>query len=71
MFGFVGRNGAGKPPLCGSCGVMEADVGELRWCGQQMNDGLHNYVGHMLQDHGLTFSSLFACLQATRASTLR
>jgi hypothetical protein len=38
--------------------VLAPNAGEIRWRGQQMNDELRNYLGHMLQDHGQTFFSI-------------
>jgi hypothetical protein len=42
--------------------VPEPDAREIRWRGQQMNDELRNYLGHMLQDHGQTFPPTVRCL---------
>jgi ABC-type uncharacterized transport system ATPase subunit len=65
LFGFVGPNGAGKTTAMRIVlGVLEPDAGEVRWRGQPMTDEMSKRVGHMLGDHGQTFSPLFACLQA-------
>jgi ABC-type multidrug transport system ATPase subunit len=51
LFGFAGPNGAGKTtPMRIVLGVLEPDAGQR--------------VGSMPEDHGRTFSPLFACLQA-------
>jgi len=78
MFGFVGPNGAGKTTAMRIIlGVLEPDAGEVRWRGRPMNDEMRKRVGYMPEDHGRTFSPLFAAcrlatgMQATRASTLR
>ncbi len=56
MFGFVGSNGAGKTTAMRIVlRVLAPNAGEIRWRGQQMNDELRNYLGHMLQDHRQTF----------------
>jgi ABC-2 type transport system ATP-binding protein len=58
-FGFVGSNGAGKTTAMRIVlRVLAPNAGEIRWRGQQMNDELRNYLGHMLQDHGQTFFSI-------------
>jgi ABC-type uncharacterized transport system ATPase subunit len=64
-FGFVGPNGAGTiTAMRIILGVLEPDAGQVLWCGQRMNDELRHRVGHIAEDHGRTFSPLFACLQA-------
>jgi ABC-2 type transport system ATP-binding protein len=56
MFGFVGRNGAGKTTAMRiGLGVLEPDASEVRWCGQRMNNESRHRVGHMTEDHGQTF----------------
>jgi ABC-2 type transport system ATP-binding protein len=56
MFGFVGRNGAGKTTAMRIVlGVLAPDASEVRWCGRRMNNGLRHRVGHIPQDHGQTF----------------
>jgi ABC-type uncharacterized transport system ATPase subunit len=65
MFGFVGPNGAGKTTATRIIlGVLEPDAGQVRWRGQPMTDDIRKRLGHMTEDHGQTFSPLFACLQA-------
>jgi ABC-type polysaccharide/polyol phosphate transport system ATPase subunit len=65
MFGFVGPNGAGKTTAMRIIlGVLAPDAGEVRWRGQPMNDEIRKRVGFLPEDHGQTFSPLFACLQA-------
>ena len=65
LFGFVGPNGAGKTTAMRIIlGVLAPDAGEVRWRGQSMNDEMRKQVGYMPEDHGQTFSPLFACLQA-------
>jgi ABC-type uncharacterized transport system ATPase subunit len=65
IFGFVGPNGAGKTTAMRTIlGVLAPDAGEVRWRGRPMNDETRKQVGHMPEDHGRTFSQLFACLQA-------
>jgi ABC-2 type transport system ATP-binding protein len=57
MFGFAGRNGAGKTTAMRiMLGVLEPDARKARWCGQRMNNELRHRVGHIPQDHGQTFS---------------
>ena len=64
MFGFVGPNGAGKTTAMRIIlGVLESDAGQVRWF-RPMTDRMSKRVGHMAQDHGQTFSPLFACSQA-------
>jgi ABC-type uncharacterized transport system ATPase subunit len=65
MFGFVGSNGAGKTTAMRIIlGVLAPDAGEVRWRGQPMTDDMRRRVGYLPEDHGQTFSPLFACLQA-------
>jgi ABC-type uncharacterized transport system ATPase subunit len=65
MFGFVGSNGAGKTKAMRIIlGVLEPDAGEVHWRGQPMTDEMPKRVGYLPEDHGRTFSPLFACLQA-------
>jgi ABC-type uncharacterized transport system ATPase subunit len=65
LFGFVGPNGAGKTTAMQIIlGVLEPDAGEVRWRGRPMNHEMRQRVGYLPEDHGRTFSPLFACLQA-------
>jgi ABC-type cobalamin/Fe3+-siderophores transport system ATPase subunit len=65
MFGFVGPNGAGKTTAMRIIlGVLEPDDGKVRWRGQPMTVEMRKHVGYLPEDHGQTFSPLFACLQA-------
>jgi ABC-type multidrug transport system ATPase subunit len=65
MFGFVGPNGAGRTTAMRIVlGVLEPDAGEVRWRGRSIDDEIRRRVGYMPEDHGQTFSPLFACLQA-------
>jgi ABC-2 type transport system ATP-binding protein len=61
MFGFVGPNGAGKTTAMRIIlGVLEPNAGEVRWCGQPMNDEIRKHIGYLPEDYGQTFSPLFA-----------
>jgi ABC-type uncharacterized transport system ATPase subunit len=65
MFGFVGPNGAGKTTAMRIVlGVLEPDRGEVRWRGRPVDAETRRRFGYMPEDHGQTFSPLFACLQA-------
>ena len=65
MFGFIGPNGAGKTTAMRIIlGVLEPDAGEVRWRGRPMDREMRQRVGYLPEDHGQTFSPLFACLQA-------
>jgi ABC-2 type transport system ATP-binding protein len=65
VFGFLGPNGAGKTTAMRIIlGVLTPDAGEVRWRGQPMNDEIRKHIGYLPEDHGQTFSPLFACLQA-------
>ena len=65
MFGFVGPNGAGKTTTMRIVlGVLEPDRGEVRWRGRPVDAVIRRRFGYMPEDHGRTFSRLFACLQA-------
>jgi ABC-2 type transport system ATP-binding protein len=56
MFGFVGPNGAGKTTAMRIIlGVLAPDAGEVRWCGQLMNDEIRKHIGYLPEDHGQTF----------------
>jgi ABC-type multidrug transport system ATPase subunit len=65
MFGFVGPNGAGKTTAMRIVlGVLEPDdAGQVPWF-RPMTDRMSKCVGHMAQDHGQTFSTQFARLEA-------
>jgi len=65
MFGFVGLNGAGKTTAMRIVlGVLEADAGQVLWRGSPIDEQTRRRTGYMPEDHGRTFSPLFACLQA-------
>jgi ABC-type uncharacterized transport system ATPase subunit len=65
MFGFVGPNGAGKTTAMRIIlGVLEPDAGEVRWRGRPMTVEIRKHLGYLPEEHGRTFSPLFACLQA-------
>jgi ABC-type Mn2+/Zn2+ transport system ATPase subunit len=71
MFGFVGPNGAGKTTAMRIIlGVLAPDAGEVRWRGRLMDDQIRRRVGYMPEDHGQTFSTQFARLQAQQQQTL-
>jgi ABC-2 type transport system ATP-binding protein len=56
MFGFVGPNGAGKTTaLRIILGVLEPDVGQVRWRGRPMTVETRKRVGYLPEDHGQTF----------------
>jgi ABC-type Mn2+/Zn2+ transport system ATPase subunit len=50
-------------------GVLESDAGQVRWF-RPMTDRMSKRVGHMAQDHGQTFSTQFARLEAQQQQTL-
>jgi ABC-type transporter Mla maintaining outer membrane lipid asymmetry ATPase subunit MlaF len=65
MFGFVGPNGAGKTTAMRIVlGVLEPDAGQVLWRGSPIDEQTRRRTGYMPEDHGQTFSPLFACLQA-------
>jgi ABC-type Mn2+/Zn2+ transport system ATPase subunit len=65
MFGFVGPNGTGKTTAMRIVlGVLAPDAGEVRWRGQPMTDEMRKRVGYLPEDHGQTFSTQFARLEA-------
>jgi ABC-type Mn2+/Zn2+ transport system ATPase subunit len=71
MFGFVGPNGAGKTTAMRIVlGVLEPDAGQVQWRGQPMTDEMRKRVGYMPEDHGQTFSPLFARIRGTAAAHL-
>jgi ABC-type multidrug transport system ATPase subunit len=71
MFGFVGSNGAGKTKAMRIIlGVLEPDAGEVHWRGQPMTDEMRKRVGYLPEDHGQTFSPLFARIRGTAAAHL-
>jgi ABC-2 type transport system ATP-binding protein len=62
MFGFVRPNGAGKTTAMRIIlGVLAPDAGQVRWRRQSMTDEMSKRVGHMLGDHGQTFSPTVRC----------
>jgi ABC-type multidrug transport system ATPase subunit len=65
MFGFVGPNGAGKTTTMRIVlGVLEPDRGEVRWRGRPVDAETRRRFGYMPEDHGQTFSTQFARLEA-------
>jgi ABC-type Mn2+/Zn2+ transport system ATPase subunit len=65
MFGFVGPNGAGKTTAMRIVlGVLEPDRGEVRWRGRPVDAETRRRFGYMPEDHGQTFSTQFARLEA-------
>jgi ABC-2 type transport system ATP-binding protein len=67
MFGFAGRNGAGKTTaLRIILWVLEPDASQVRWCGQRMNNESRHCVGHIPQDHGQTISNQCASTPLAR-----
>jgi ABC-type Na+ transport system ATPase subunit NatA len=65
MFGFVGSNGAGKTTAMRIIlGVLAPDAGEVRWRGRPITDDMRRRVGCLPEDHGQTFSTQFARLEA-------
>jgi ABC-type uncharacterized transport system ATPase subunit len=71
MFGFIGPNSAGKTTAIRIIPrVLEPDAREVCWRGQHMNDELRHRVGHIARDHGQTFSTQFARLEAQQQQTL-
>jgi ABC-type Mn2+/Zn2+ transport system ATPase subunit len=65
MFGFVGPNGAGKTTAMRIVlGVLEPDRGEVRWRGRPVDIETRRRFGYMPEDHGQTFSTQFARLEA-------
>lgn len=54
MFGFVGTNGAGKTTAMRiTLGVLEADAGEVRWKGKQVDSQVRRRFGYMPEERGL------------------
>ena len=71
MFGFVGPNGAGKTTTMRIVlGVLEPDRGEVRWRGRPVDAETRRRFGYMPEDHGQTFSTQFARLEAQQQQTL-
>jgi ABC-type uncharacterized transport system ATPase subunit len=73
MFGFVSPNGAGKTTamriMLGYWSPMPArSAGADKR--MNMNNELRHRVGHMAEDHGQTFSTQFARLEAQQQQTL-
>jgi ABC-type uncharacterized transport system ATPase subunit len=65
LFGFVGPNGAGKTTAMRIIlGVLAPDAGEVRWRGRPMTDEIRKRLGYLPEDHGQTFSTQFARLEA-------
>ena len=54
MYGFVGRNGAGKTTAMRIVlGVLDADAGEVRWQGRPLDAGTRRDFGYMPEERGL------------------
>gem|GEM_PF-1755906 len=71
MFGFVGPNGAGKTTAMRIVlGVLEPDRGEVRWRGRPVDAAIRRRFGYMPEDHGQTFSTQCARLEAQQQQTL-
>ena len=60
MFGFVGPNGAGETPPCGSpSGCWNPTPARSDWCGQPMTHKICRQIGYLPEDHGQTSSPVF------------
>jgi ABC-2 type transport system ATP-binding protein len=54
MYGFVGRNGAGKTTAMRIVlGVLDADAGQVRWQGRPLDAGTRREFGYMPEERGL------------------
>jgi ABC-2 type transport system ATP-binding protein len=54
LFGFVGRNGAGKTTAMRIVlGVLSADAGEVRWDGVPLDFAARRRIGYMPEERGL------------------
>jgi ABC-2 type transport system ATP-binding protein len=54
LFGFVGRNGAGKTTAMRIVlGVLSADAGEVRWGGVPLDLAARRRIGYMPEERGL------------------
>ncbi len=54
LFGFVGRNGAGKTTAMRIVlGVLSADAGEVRWAGEPLDFTARRRIGYMPEERGL------------------
>jgi ABC-2 type transport system ATP-binding protein len=54
VFGFVGRNGAGKTTAMRiALGVLSADSGEVRWRGRAVDAAVRRRIGYMPEERGL------------------
>jgi ABC-2 type transport system ATP-binding protein len=54
LFGFVGRNGAGKTTAMRIVlGVLSADGGEVRWDGVPLDFAMRRRIGYMPEERGL------------------
>lgn len=54
MFGFVGRNGAGKTSTMRIiCGLLAADSGSVRWDGRPIDARIRERIGYMPEERGL------------------
>lgn len=54
LFGFVGRNGAGKTTAMRIvCGLLEADGGAVLWGGRPIDGAMRACIGYMPEERGL------------------
>ena len=54
MFGFVGRNGAGKTSTMRIiCGLLAADAGSVTWNGAPITPRVRERIGYMPEERGL------------------
>jgi ABC-2 type transport system ATP-binding protein len=54
IVGFVGRNGAGKTTAMRiSLGVLQADAGQVRWGGAEIDTAVRRRFGYMPEERGL------------------
>ncbi len=54
LFGFVGRNGAGKTTAMRiTLGVLRPDAGEVRWAGAPLDLAARRRIGYMPEERGL------------------
>jgi ABC-2 type transport system ATP-binding protein len=54
MFGFVGRNGAGKTTAMRIiCGLLAADRGTVSWGGGAIDASVRERIGYMPEERGL------------------
>jgi hypothetical protein len=48
--------------------VLAPDAGEVRWRGRLMDDEIRRRIGYLPEDHGQTFSPLFARWKAATST---